>query len=360
MKSIPAAMIFGGGEYTGTDSYTDLTHKPRINDVELSGSKSASDLGLANSDDVYTKTEVDDLLDDKADVDDFDLIVDTLNVKKWNQIIKNGNFVDTSEWASNGTLSASNGIATVTNTDASAIALWQPNKPFTLGHKYYVSFEYNVDDVATNFRYTSDAIDDIVHYLTCDGQWHTESYIYDGNNTPSANQPYFNCNTSAETSFSVKNVFTVDLTDLYGAGNEPTAEQFKKMFPNAYYEYNAGVTIDGTINGFVNLLNELHSTCNFVKNTGRPMSITTVNRYGNVVSFLFEITLDTDLTERLFIGTFTPKPKQEYAFFNIMKNNLADSWVTVANGFIRGSNGQMYIEPIEAGSYFLQGTYICE
>lgn len=66
MKSIPAAIIFGGGEGggSGTGSYTDLTHKPKINGVELSGNKSASDLGL------YSKTEVDDLLDDKADSTD--------------------------------------------------------------------------------------------------------------------------------------------------------------------------------------------------------------------------------------------------------------------------------------------------
>lgn len=355
MKSIPAAMIFGGGEYTGTDSFTDLTHKPRINDVELSGSKSAADLGLANSDDVYTKTEVDDLLDDKADIDDVDLIVDTLNIKKWNQIIKNGNFVDTSDWSQHGgSITAENNILTFVQS-GSDIQIIQ-SKNLVNNHKYFCSFTaksnsnslgLTVDNVSSSPRLA----------LVCDNEWHTCETIFTANNdyTASANPYFYGLGTEGDT-VQLKNVMIIDLTDLYGAGNEPTAEQFRKMFPNEYYDYNAGVTI----NGLVNLINELHSTCKFVKNTGRPMSISTINRYGNLVSFLFEITLDTDLTERLFIGTFTPKPKQEYAFFNIMKNNLADSWVTVANGFIRGSNGQMYIEPIEAGSYFLQGTYICE
>lgn len=66
MKSIPAAMIFGGGEGggSGSGSYTDLTHKPKINDVELSGNKSLTNLGL------YSKTEVNNLLNDKADSTD--------------------------------------------------------------------------------------------------------------------------------------------------------------------------------------------------------------------------------------------------------------------------------------------------
>lgn len=63
MKSIPAAMIFGGGG-SGSGSYTDLTHKPKINDVELSGNKSLTNLGL------YSKTEVNNLLNDKADSTD--------------------------------------------------------------------------------------------------------------------------------------------------------------------------------------------------------------------------------------------------------------------------------------------------
>lgn len=56
-----------GGGGGGTGSYTDLTDKPKINSVTLSGNKSSSDLGLASTSDleskadasnVYTKSEV--------------------------------------------------------------------------------------------------------------------------------------------------------------------------------------------------------------------------------------------------------------------------------------------------------------
>lgn len=42
----------------------------------------------------------------------------------------------------------------------------------------------------------------------------------------------------------VKNSFMlIDLTLLFGAGNEPTAEQFERMFPSESYPYNAGEII---------------------------------------------------------------------------------------------------------------------
>lgn len=41
-----------------------------------------------------------------------------------------------------------------------------------------------------------------------------------------------------------------DLTQMFGAGNEPTTvEQFKQWFPNDYYEYNAGEIINVNVDG---------------------------------------------------------------------------------------------------------------
>lgn len=65
-----------GGGGGGTDDYTQLSNKPRINDITLVGNKSLSDLGIASAADLsnkadksntYTKTQVDTALDAKAD-----------------------------------------------------------------------------------------------------------------------------------------------------------------------------------------------------------------------------------------------------------------------------------------------------
>ena len=41
-------------------------------------------------------------------------------------------------------------------------------------------------------------------------------------------------------SYRVGNVKVIDLTQMFGAGNEPTIEEFEAMFPASYYPYNAG------------------------------------------------------------------------------------------------------------------------
>lgn len=41
----------------------------------------------------------------------------------------------------------------------------------------------------------------------------------------------------------------IDLSQMFGVGNEPTLELFKKWFPNDYYEYNAGEIINVNVNG---------------------------------------------------------------------------------------------------------------
>lgn len=44
--------------------------------------------------------------------------------------------------------------------------------------------------------------------------------------------------------------FVCDLTEMFGAGNEPTLEQFRALFPKDYYPYNAGTeTLVSAVNG---------------------------------------------------------------------------------------------------------------
>lgn len=57
----------GGGGGGDTGDYNDLTNKPQINSVTLSGNKSLASLGIAAAATTYTKDETDGLLSNKAD-----------------------------------------------------------------------------------------------------------------------------------------------------------------------------------------------------------------------------------------------------------------------------------------------------
>ena len=49
----------------GTTDYADLTNKPSINSIELSGNKTLADLGITNYNDTQVKADIADLKADK-------------------------------------------------------------------------------------------------------------------------------------------------------------------------------------------------------------------------------------------------------------------------------------------------------
>lgn len=65
-------------------------------------------------------------------------------------------------------------------------------------------------------------------------------------------------NFEAGEEITIKNVVLFDLTQMFGAGNEPdTVEEFKALFPDNYYEYNPGQLVSMTANGlFTNGFNQ--------------------------------------------------------------------------------------------------------
>ena len=58
--------------------------------------------------------------------------------------------------------------------------------------------------------------------------------ILNANNSNS----WFNSGTSHI--INIKNIKCIDLTTTFGLGNEPTVEQFEKLFPSIYNTYNSG------------------------------------------------------------------------------------------------------------------------
>lgn len=52
--------------------------------------------------------------------------------------------------------------------------------------------------------------------------------------------------TGTSDNFVIENFMLLDLTKMFGSGNEPTAEQFKALFPLLYYAYDTGSLLDFT------------------------------------------------------------------------------------------------------------------
>ena len=180
------------------------------------------------------------------------------NTIVWNQLVQNGNFSDgTQGWSAYGaSIVASNGeleITTTGDTPARSFANCV-NFPIlaTEGNKVLISFSFRrvgnnasytvlaqtyPNDLSAATGYTSDYTidDDAVHQLS-------EIISVTGDTSKLTIHPNTNSSTAAAgDAIRVSNVMVINLTKMFGAGQEPEIpEQFREMFPLDYYEYDAG------------------------------------------------------------------------------------------------------------------------
>ena len=162
----------------------------------------------------------------------------------WNQLVQNGNFADNSIWSNVGT--TSNGVITVTRT-ATGSAITQSlaqNMSYANDHKYlfFASLKSNNSSTTINLFPTGTSLDGSTLYNYY-SEWTRVSYLWTKTGTDHQLQfrGYNLTDPSVNIDFSVKNVVCFDLTQMFGSGNEPsTAAEFEAMFPEEYYDYNAG------------------------------------------------------------------------------------------------------------------------
>lgn len=167
------------------------------------------------------------------------------NTLVWNQIMQNGNFESTSGWninkASNTNFSVSGNIATITTNDIYA-GIYKPTS-VTVGHKYFVSIETkNTDGIIIGASAFGGE-----KRLSANSNYVRTFYLV----TATSGSFNYVIYTSVSTSNTInaRNFMFIDLTAMFGSGNEPsTVEEFTSLFPLPYYTYDTGslVSFNGT------------------------------------------------------------------------------------------------------------------
>ena len=179
----------------------------------------------------------------------------------WNSLVQNGNFASDSGWIVTGgaTMSIASNIATIdlSSPSSGVIGVYQ-GISMTKDHIYYFAFDVKFS--------TADFTADPSFYIASTGlyglpgsfslspdkstSWKTYSAISRpiGANGEFANgfglRLYNALNNTVPSNFQLSNTLLIDLTLMFGAGNEPsTVEEFESMFPEPYYPYNEGTLI---------------------------------------------------------------------------------------------------------------------
>ena len=176
------------------------------------------------------------------------------NTVAFNQLIENGNFASSSGWnitnATNITFS-NNTLSCDNNSTSFAIALQRLNQQVLIqGHKYLIRLDYNFPSSISGKLVTAFNGFAMTQTFTCNGSWNNLSVI----SSASASNPFIIYLRPTETTgntLQFRNHQLFDLTQMFGAGNEPTSVlEFNRLFPKPYYDYNAGTLLNAQSNGY--------------------------------------------------------------------------------------------------------------
>lgn len=164
------------------------------------------------------------------------------------QIYRNGNFADGTEYwepysSNNGSLSAADGE--LTYTPIRRLSTSYGNKiqntaaHFKGGHKYYIAADIHVPIVCNiSFVYASGA----KMIREASAGWNHYSTVYIWPNDSNLNYMGVNSMASFEAGDVVvyKNIIAIDLTETFGAGNEPSKDWCDAKWPGYVDYYNPG------------------------------------------------------------------------------------------------------------------------
>ena len=299
---------------------------------------------------------------------------------KWNQL-----FPNPENWEAHSTqtqLTLDDGVVTATlisgspSVYAPAISLQGGTIITTVAdHKYFVSCQFKPATNGTPFLRNNTAFASSYAFgyiVTPAGTWGDYANIISATSTGGAawyiGQAGETSSISVGDSISIKNMMCIDLTEMFGEGNEPTTvETFKALFPHDYYPYDESYT--ETCVSAVNGDTYLHYTI--------PLGQTV---YGGTLDVTKgKLTVNRAIVD---LGTLTWTYNATYAFFTSssltgrkigVRNMVSDLFKTQAWSWSgtpltnaiwgNGSNATIYVQyPITEVSEFLSlisGHQLC-
>ncbi len=180
----------------------------------------------------------------------------------FNQLMKNGNFASGTVgwWPNNATISVSDNVLSITATNRWGYVNVEFNGIAKTGHKYYLSAKCKLSSVGDFFRiglgspasFSSQGV-----FTTSSGVGTSDFSRMDciGTYTGESESAWLvimDWRADGWDTCYFKDVMLFDLTQMFGAGNEPsTVEELRTMFPNDYYPYTVGTLISAPVDKVV-------------------------------------------------------------------------------------------------------------
>lgn len=270
----------------------------------------------------------------------------------WNQLVVNGNFEDTSNWIKGYTINF-----TVNNNVANLISKEMFGSIKTnitnilKGHKILLTFSYMGNDVNWYYYGDNKVLSISKSTILPKTEWYDYSAIFTVSNEYDMNYLIFQCDSSGEHTLYLKKVQIIDLTQMFGSGNEPTLEECNKILSEDYYPYDAGtlksfpvknvksLKADGTI---IDTL-DLSSVTTGMKSAG---SVADEWKNGKVTKRIGSVDLGTlswNYYNNVFYADISDKKRRLGTYIGSKSILLCAKYTAInANSGMTCENGQMY------------------
>lgn len=183
----------------------------------------------------------------------------------WNQLVQNGNFANTSNWINDGNTQSSvndnTARLTVTANGYGSGILRETTNYCVNGHKYLIRATCRASASNVGIRFTQYSYGPGATILSSGNvaigtNWTQFGVIATATNTGSGSTTWRaacirnNGTSVVDDWLEIKDLIVIDLTQIFGAGNEPTTvDEFNALFPLPYYDYNAGELLSCKTNG---------------------------------------------------------------------------------------------------------------
>lgn len=173
-------------------------------------------------------------------------------ILNFNQLINNGDFDNTSNWVSNNaTIEIENNELKLTQIDQTA-QFTLSHQAFSVANDHKLFFRLNAkstynDSIRIRYPYIS-------NYQTITNEYYNYYYYRDNEEILNGNSLLFQFGYNDYINvINIRSIICIDLTQMFGEGNEPTLEECKTIFTASYYPYTTNTPMQmGYYTGYFN------------------------------------------------------------------------------------------------------------
>lgn len=287
--------------------------------------------------------------------------LDSEAIYNFNQQLLNGNFSDSSYWTAQFVSPVFNvGSCTIPYFNGSTYGIKQ-FFTVSLNHYYFVSYKAFVNTGTLNFNVSFGSYSSCLSLVNSVESRYTFVVSTNVESVFTENFYIYGDGLVSGQSVTISDIYIIDLTLMFGSGNEPTIDQCQKIFTADYYNYTSGTPLSlSGVNAYQQGVSDTLNSYNVVTlpsvTTSSIFALNLVNVESSVVTGLDDNGVPYALCKGYFgvpFGTLIPKNTTISFNFSLISVVSYSDYSNLSFGYVSSSGSYV---PVYVFNYTSMGT----